>query len=326
MLLFKRYNLMNSGMYFGIYLRGAEVYEKMLEMALAVEDLGYFGVFLNDHIEGLSGDRKEPYIEAWTAMTGIGVQTRKIRIGHITLFNSLRNPAYLAKSISTLDQMTGGRYEFIIGAGWNEPEYVGYDLMGEGRGMPSASERVSRLKESVEITKGMLRNEVFNYDGKYWKLKEAINVPQPVQKPFRISIGARQPRMISISAKYADGINASGNLQNVQRILEHYKNDLKSFGKTIDDVFISGFVPSVYLFKDDKEYEETLLNWKMRGTNIENTKKYDFVGTADILIDKWRQAIDIGMDMSIINVQPSKNIQDNIEMLANFKDKVSTQL
>ena len=72
----------------------------MLDLAKHVEDLGYYGVYLNDHIHGLSPDRLDPYLEAWTAMTGIGVQASRLMVGHITLFNSLRNPAYLAKSVT----------------------------------------------------------------------------------------------------------------------------------------------------------------------------------------------------------------------------------
>ncbi|MCW4012494.1 MAG: LLM class flavin-dependent oxidoreductase [Candidatus Bathyarchaeota archaeon] len=313
-------------MEFGVYVRGAQTYPKMLELAQAAENLGYYGVFVNDHVEGLSGDRSEPYWEAWTLMTGIGVETKKIKVGQITLFNSMRNPALLAKMAATLDQMTDGRYELILGAGWSEPEYLGYDLMEKGRGMPTAAERVSRLKEAVDILKGMMHNEVFSYDGKYWKLKEAMNVPQPIQKPFRISVGARQPRMIKIAAKYADGINASGNLQNIARILGYYHKNLDELGKTVDDVFISGFAPSVYLMKNEAEYEKTLQTWKERGTDIKVAREYDFIGTPEVLIEKWRRAMDLGMKMSIINVRPSKTISENTEMLALFKDKVASQL
>jgi alkanesulfonate monooxygenase SsuD/methylene tetrahydromethanopterin reductase-like flavin-dependent oxidoreductase (luciferase family) len=313
-------------MQFGVYVRGARTYDKMLQLTKAAEELDYFGVFLNDHVEGLSGDRTEPYWESWTVMTGLGMQTKKIRIGHITLFNSLRNPAYLAKSVATLDVMTGGRYEFILGAGWNEPEYTGYDLMEQGRGMPSAAQRVTRLRESVEIVKGMLHNPVFSYDGKYWKLKEAVNMPQPIQKPFRVSVGARQPRMIKITAKYADGINSSGNLQNIYQILGIYHENLRKLGKKVDDVFITGFAPSVYLMKSEKEYEETLQKWKQRGRDIAYAREYDFIGTPDILIEKWRKAMDLGMKMSIINVRPSSTIEENSDMLARFKDEVASQL
>ncbi len=312
-------------MRFGVYIRSAETYDKMLELARAAEELDYYGVFLNDHVHGLP-DGSEPILEAWTAMTGIGVQTSRIRLGHITLFNSLRNPAYLAKSATALDVMTGGRYELILGAGWNEPEYLGYDLMEKGRSIPSAGERVNRLKESVEILKGMLHNEVFSYEGRYWTLREAVNIPQPVQKPFRVSVGARQPRLINIAARYADGINASGNLKNVDRILGHYHAALERQGKSVDDVYISGFAPSVYLMKDDEEYEATLRRWTQRGTDPAEARTHDFIGTPEALVEKWRRAMDLGMKMSVIIVRPSSTVQENVEMLARFRDEVATQL
>jgi len=313
-------------MQFGVYIRSAVTYENMLTLARAAEGLGYYGIFLNDHVEGLSGDRKEPYLEAWTAMAGLGVQTSRIRLGHITLFNSLRNPAYLAKSVATLDNMTGGRYELILGAGWNVPEYEGYDLMERGRGMPPAGERVERLRESVEILEGMLHNEVFSYEGKYWRLKKAVNVPQPVQRPFRVSVGARQPRLIRITARYADGINASGNLKNIRGILGHYHQALDGYGKTVDDVFISGFAPGVQLMKNDSEYEDTLRKWAERGTDPGEARANDFIGTPEVLVGKWRKAMDMGMRMSVINVRPGKTLQDNVDMLAKFRDEVATQL
>jgi len=313
-------------MHFGVYVRPAETYQGMLKLTRAAEELGYFGVFLNDHVEGLSGDRKEPYSEAWTAMAGLGAQTRRIRLGHITLFNSLRNPAYLAKSVATLDVMTGGRYELILGSGWNEPEYLGYDLMGGGRGMPSAAERVGRLRESVDILKGMLHNEVFSYEGRYWKLVEAVNVPQPVQRPFRVSVGARQPRMIRIAARCADGINASGNLANVSGILGEYTKELESLGKTTGDVFISGFAPGVYLMKDRAEYEETLRRWGERGTDVCQARENDFIGTPEVLVEKWRRAADMGMRMSVVSVRPAATLEESVRILALFRDEVAKQL
>ena len=222
-------------MEFGLYIRGVMTYPAMLELAQYAEELGVFGVFINDHFEGLGGDRKEPYLESFTAMAGIGIETKKIRVGHITIFNSMRNPAVLAKMITTLDVMTGGRYETIIGAGWNEPEYLGYDLMGSGAGMPKAGERVSRLKEAIQIMRGMFDNEVFSFNGKYWELKEAVNVPQPIQRPMKISVGARQPRMISIAAKYADGMNGSGNLNSIKGYLKILEPELRRNGRKIED-------------------------------------------------------------------------------------------
>ncbi len=313
-------------MKFGVFIRNATTYEKMLELSKGAEELDYYGVFLNDHVNGFADGGKEPYLEAWTAMTGIGMQTSKIKVGHITLFNSVRNPAYLAKSATAMDVMTKGRFELILGAGWAEQEYKGYDFMEKGRGMPSAAQRVTRLKESVQIIRGMLDNPVFNYEGKYWKLDGAINVPQPVTKNMKISVGARQPRIIKITAKYADGINSSGNLQNITRILGIYRTAMDKLGKSYDDAWIHGFAPSVFLFDTQEQYEAYLKKQVDAGKDLAVIKEYDFAGTPEILIEKWRKAMDLGMKMSVINVRPHIDIPSNIEMLAKFKDEVASQL
>jgi hypothetical protein len=78
--------------------------------------------------------------------------------------------------------------------------------------------------------------------------------------------------------------------------------------------------------KNAKEYEDTLQKWKQRGSDINIAREYSFIGTADVLVDKWRKAMDLGMKMSVINVRPSSSIEENAEKLAHFKDEVASQL
>ena len=276
----------------------------MLELSRYAEELGLFGVFMNDHIEGLSGDRKEPYLESFTALAGIGVETKKIRVGHITLFNSMRNPALLAKMITTLDVMTGGRYETILGAGWNEPEYLGYDLMGGGDGMPEAGERVTRLKEAAQIIRGMFDNEIFSFEGRYWKLKEAVNVPVPVQKPMRLSIGARQSRMISIAAKYADGMNGSGNINAIKGYLKILEPELEKNGRKMRDFYLHGFT-TITPTKTKAETDE-LLKKIAKDKPVKEVADDVFVGTPDMLVEKLRACSDLGLKMMIVIPRSSK--------------------
>jgi len=308
---------------FGLYIRPAGTYPAMLELARYAEELGLFGVFLNDHFEGLSGDRKEPYIEAWTAMTGIGSVTKKIRVGHITLFNSMRNPAVLAKMITTLDVITGGRYETIIGSGWNEPEYLGYDLMEKGAGIPEAGERVTRLKETVQILRGMFDNEVFSFEGRYWILKEAVNVPRTVQRPMRLSIGARQRRMISIAAKYADGMNGSGNMNAIKGYLKILEPELEKNGRKMRDFYLHGFT-TITPTKTNAETDELLK--KIAKDKPESEVASDvFVGTPEVLVEKLRACKDLGLKMMIV-IQRSSSVQEIKGNCAILRDEVFRQL
>jgi len=314
-------------MNFGYYLRPAGSYEGMLELARHAEDLGLQGVYLNDHVQGLFGGEMEPFLEGWTALTGIGLNTRRIRIGHIVLFNSIRNPAFLAKSISTLDNMTGGRYDVMIGAGWNPLEYEGYDLMGGGRGIPSAGERVDRLKEALQILKGMLSNEVFSFEGRYWKLKDAINIPQPIQKPMAITVGATRPRMLRIAAKYADGVNIRGDIETIRRSIKVLSPVLERNGKKLEEFLVSGFEHTLLLAKDDDEYDAFAKRTAARYSKpLDYVKENYFIGTAEDIVTKLRRAEDLGMETMVVYVRPASTVQVMKEKLSEFKDTVMDRL
>ena len=311
---------------FGLYIRSVKTYSNMLELTRHAENLGYFGVFLNDHVHGFANEGKEPYLEAWTTITALGAQTSKIRVGHVVLFNSLRNPAYLAKSIATLDVITNGRYEVLMGAGWNEPEYKGYDLMGKGRGMPSAKERVDRFEEAIQIVKGMLHNPVFSFNGTYWKLENAINIPQPVQNPMRISVGASKSRMIRIACKYADGFNIPGNLQTIQTITEKIKAELERLGRSYDDFYISGFTGMKIAKNQDELLQHAKERAKVTKKTVQETLEYDFIGTEEMLLDKLRQAKDKGVKLFILAPRDITDVNEAKQAIDLFKDKIINHL
>ncbi|MHA2250705.1 MAG: LLM class flavin-dependent oxidoreductase [Candidatus Kariarchaeaceae archaeon] len=310
---------------FGIYLRKAVTYPQMLKLALHAEKLGFKGSFLNDHIIGFENEGKEDYLEAWTAMTGIGMQTTKLRVGQIVLFNSIRNPAFLAKSIASLDQMTNGRYELLIGAGWNEQEYLGYDLMEGGRGMPSAKERVDRFEETLQILKLMLNQEETNYDGKFWKLKGAINMPLPIQRPMRISVGCSKPRMMNITAKYADGINiAARSIPDIEARIKKFGSIAASYDKTLKDYYLSGFL-GFQIGRNEKEVEELAKPVAKRlDIPIDQVLSDYFIGTSDNIIEKLQHIKNLGLEMVVSQIDVHKSILT--DPLDFFHENVMRQL
>lgn len=312
-------------MKFGVYLRKEHTYPKMLKLAKKADDLGYFGGFLNDHVIGFADNGKEYYLEAWTAMTGIGMATKQLRVGQIVLFNSLRNPAYLAKSIATLDQMTNGRYELLIGAGWNEREYWGYDLMEKGRGMPSAKERVDRFEESVQILNLMLKQEETDFEGNYWKLKGAINIPQPVQKPMRLSVGCKGTRMMTITAKHADGINIGGTyLPDAFDYIDKFENIvMDKTPNTLDKYFISGF-GGIKITNNKKNIRNSIIDMKDEELSYEDVKDNYLIGTPETIISNLSRLKDRGMDAFIGHIDVDPELSD--DKLIYFKDNIISNL
>ena len=314
-----------DGMDFGLFIRPEVTYEKMLASARKAETCGFSSVFLNDHVHGFADEGKEPYLEAWTAMTGLGVQTN-LRVGHIVLFNSLRNPALLAKMISTLDVMTDGRYELLIGAGWNEPEYLGYDLMEKGRGMPSPKERVDRLIEAVEILRLMLNNEVSSYHGEYYTLQNAINIPQPAQKNMRLSIGANKPRLSKFAAEKCDGLNITGKLSDIVERHKFACEVLDTAGKSVSEYFFSGF-SGINIGSNDEEVKELAkTSAKRYSISVEEAIKETLVGTTHEIVEKLaflRDEVNFKLLVTSINLSPLYGNENPFEF---FKDNVLQEL
>ena len=150
-----------------------------------------------------SGDPDRDCLECWTLLTAIAVEVKDIRIGSLVTSASYRNPALLAKMAASLDQVSGGRLEFGIGAGWKDVEYEAY-----GYRFPSAGERVSRLEECLEIITRLWTQPVADFHGDFHHVSNAVSAPKPAQRPHPpILIGGSRTRMLKIMAKYANVVN-----------------------------------------------------------------------------------------------------------------------
>ena len=149
-------------------------FNQVREVVLECERLGYHSVWLDDHL--MFG--KRPILESWTTLSALSSITKKIKLGTMVLCNSFRKPALLAKMAATLDVISNGRLEFGIGAGTQKDEHIAYGIP-----FSNPSVRIDRMKEAVEIIKTMWTQEKASYEGKYYRIKEAVCEPKPMQKP-----------------------------------------------------------------------------------------------------------------------------------------------
>lgn len=189
--------------------------------------------------------------------------------------------------------------------------------------MPEAGERVTRLKETVQILRGMFDNEVFSYEGKYWTLKDAVNVPRTVQRPMRLSVGARQHRMISIAAKYADGMNGSGNMNAIKDYLKILEPELTKNSRKMRDFYLHGFA-TVTPTKNKAE-TDALLQKIAKDKPVSEVAEDAFVGTPDVLVEKLRTCRDLGMKMIIV-IPRSGKLPEIKETCAVLRDEVFRRL
>ncbi len=185
-------------------------WERTVAVARQAERLGFESVWLFDHFHTVPRATDEITFESFTALSALAALTGRVRLGHIVICAGFRNPALVAKMISTMDVISGGRMELGIGAGWKRDEWLAY-----GYGFPDTPDRLAGLADALEVIGRMLapgRSVHATYDGRYARVEEAINVPKPLQQPrVPIMVGGNGPNVTwRLAARFADELNVDG--------------------------------------------------------------------------------------------------------------------
>ncbi len=230
-------------------------YKAMLDRAAHIERLGYHSLWLVDHFWNRGGPDAD-VLECTTMMSALSARTERLRIGSLVLCNSFRNPALLAKALATIDNISNGRLEVGLGAGWMDEEYRAY-----GYEFPSMGTRLRQLEESVQILKAMFTAKKASFQGRYYTIGDAYNNPQPVQKPHPpITIGGSGEKvMLRIVAKYADRWNCPAGYRSFEQKLGVLKQHCQAVGRDINSINISEQL-LVCIGANDAEVEE---KWKI---------------------------------------------------------------
>jgi F420-dependent oxidoreductase-like protein len=179
-------------------------YIELRDFAREAERVGIESFWVSDHFfGGPVGVPDRDCLEAWTLLTALARETTRIRLGVLVAAAQYRNPALLAKIVAGVDQMSDGRVEFGIGAGWKAEEYRAY-----GYEFPAAGARVEQLKDTLEICQRMWTSDRATYDGKHYRIDDAVCAPKPAQRPHPpIWVGGSGPRVMRLAARYADGFD-----------------------------------------------------------------------------------------------------------------------
>ena len=190
----------------------AAAWRRTVEIALEAEALGFESLWAFDHFHTVPKPTDEITFESFTVLTALAALTRRVRLGHIVLCASFRNPGLTAKMISTLDTISGGRTVLGIGAGWKRDEWLAY-----GYGYPGTKVRLAVLRDQLEVITRMLapgRDVHATYDGEHASVKNAINLPKPLQQPrIPIMVGGNGPDVTwRLAARFADELNVDGML------------------------------------------------------------------------------------------------------------------
>jgi probable F420-dependent oxidoreductase len=175
---------------------------EILDMARAIEDLGYDSIWLGEHLLYRWPDRapRGPW-EAWATLAGLAAVTSRVTIGPLVACTAFHNPAILAKRADTIDEISGGRFVFGVGAGWNEAEFRAF-------GVPF-DHRIARFEEAFTIIRTLLREGAVDFAGTYYEARDCELLPRgPRAGGPPLMIGSTGERMLRITAPYVDSWNA----------------------------------------------------------------------------------------------------------------------
>jgi F420-dependent oxidoreductase-like protein len=181
----------------------ADAWARTLELARQAEALGFESLWAFDHFTTVPDPSDEITFESWSTLAGIAMVTQRVRLGHMVICASFRNPALTAKLAATLDVISGGRFEVGIGAGWKRDEWLAY-----GYGFPPIAERLDVLEEHLEVITRMLAPGRATFLGEHVQVRGAINVPKGIQAHVPIIVGGNgRVRTAGLAVRFADELN-----------------------------------------------------------------------------------------------------------------------
>ncbi|WP_328751105.1 LLM class F420-dependent oxidoreductase [Streptomyces sp. NBC_00285] len=285
-------------------------YDTLLTVAKATEDLGFDAFFRSDHYlrmgdaDGLPGPT-----DAWITLAGLARETKRIRLGTLMTAATFRLPGVLAIQVAQVDQMSGGRVELGLGAGWFEEEHAAY-------GIPFPKEKFPRLEEQLEIVTGLWATEpgeTFDFHGKHYDLTKSPALPKPAQSRIPVLIGGqgatRTPRL---AARYADEFNMPfGTPEDSETQFGRVRAAAQEAGRAADAITFSN-VLVVCVGKDDQEVARRAA---AIGREVDDLKTNGLAGTPAEVVDKIGRYAAVGSRRVYLQVLDLDDL-DHLELIS----------
>ncbi len=300
----------------------AEIFDNVVAQAKAAEACGYDRVFVMDHFYQLPGIGRpdEPMFECYTMLSALAQHTERVRLSALVTGNTYRNPALLAKSITTLDHVSHGRATLGIGCGWFEKEHE--DL---GFEFGTFTDRFEKLEEALQIIIPMLRGERPTLAGKHYQVSEAANSPQPLSKiPVMIG-GQGEKKTLRMVAQYADESNLVGLDADIPRKLEALDAHCERLGRdrseiTVTKLMMVAVAPTAEELDADFRAVAEAKGWTDR--HIEGARNALITGDPDTVGEILADAVAKGLDGIAVDLPVNGHNTERIELLGEIANKI----
>ena len=303
---------------------GADIFKNVVAQAQAAEAAGFDRVFVMDHFYQLPGigAPEEPMFECYTMLSALAQHTETVRLSALVTGNTYRHPTLLAKAVTALDHVSGGRATLGIGAGWFEHEHksLGYEY-------GTFTDRFEKLEEALQIIGPMLRNEKVSLNGKHYQVTDAVNSPAPLSKvPIMIG-GGGEKKTLRMVAQYADesnlGLPTVADIPRKLAVLDEHCEQLGRDRSEIDVTCLQMVVVAPTMEEAETDLREI---GAVKGWNneiMEMTKSTLVFGDSDTVGERLQAAMDAGLDGLTVDLPVNGHNLDRVALLGEIGLKVT---
>jgi F420-dependent oxidoreductase-like protein len=302
--------------------RPDEIFDNVVAQARAAEAAGYDRVMVMDHFYQLPGigAPHEPMFECYAMLSALAQHTEKVRLSALVTGNTYRNPALLAKTITTLDHVSHGRATLGIGCGWFEEEHtaLGFEFGTFG-------ERFEKLDEALQIISPMLRGEPISLEGKHYTAVNAVNSPPTVSRvPIMIG-GGGEKKTLRMVAQYADESNLICEVPEIPRKLEALAQHCERLGRDRSEITVTKLMmivvaPTMEQAEADLDAIAAVKGWN---DSIKDMVRNRLIfGDPDTVGEALSEAVALGLDGITVDLPVNGHDVERIELLGEISHKV----
>ncbi|GAB20589.1 putative oxidoreductase [Gordonia effusa NBRC 100432] len=288
-----------------------QLFDTVVAQAKEADDSGFDTVFVMDHFYQLAmlGTPDQEMIEAYTLLSALAQHTSRVRLSALVTGNTYRAPALLAKTVTALDLVSGGRAQLGIGAGWFELEHesLGFEF-------GTFTDRFERLEESLQIILGMLRGERPSLSGKWYQVHDAINVPAPLSSiPVMIG-GGGERKTLRLVAQYANESNLICGVDEIPRKLAALSEHCERLDRDRSEITVS-LQTYACIAPTHEEAVADLDAYIDRNPAAAARRDAIVVGSPDEVRERFEALLATGIDGFTVNLMPNGHIPGRVQLL-----------
>jgi len=305
----------------------ADLFDVISAQAKEAEASGFDTVLVMDHFYQLPmlGTPEQPMIECYALLSALARETKTVRLSALVTGNTYRNPAVLAKTVTALDIVSGGRAQLGIGAGWFELEHTAY-----GIDFGTFTDRFEKLEEALQIIIPMLHGQRVTFTGKHYQVVDAFNSPAP---PSRIPVmigGGGERKTLRMVAQYADESNLIADRNDIPRKLDALAEHCETLGRDRSQVTVSWQRSTCIAPTMEQAQAELAAFFASQGVNLDSldanqraaaTARF-IVGDPDTVGERLTADLAMGVDGFTLNAPANGHIASRVALLGETAAKV----